>query len=113
MTLPKTADYRTESQQVSWWSVHEFIGAVLDQANGYPMAGTPAWCSLAHDDPQKWASLLDAAQHWALRVETCQEARAEASRDVADAEDWSAIAREVRDRNDFYTARPWLWRAAS
>lgn len=82
-----------ESQQVSWWSVYEFVSAVLDQVNSYPMAGTPAWCSLAHDDPRKWAALLDASQHWALRVETCQEARAEASRAIAGAEDWRLVGR--------------------
>jgi hypothetical protein len=84
------------SQQVSWWSVHEFVSAVLDQVNGWPMAGTPAWCSLAHDDPQKWAALLDNAQHHALRVETCQAARANASHDVSGAADWSAVSRRIR-----------------
>ena len=59
---------RVSSQQVSWLTVHDFVSAVLDQANGWPMVGTPAWCSLAHDDPQKWAALLDAAQHWALTI---------------------------------------------
>jgi len=60
-----------ESQQVSWWAVHEFVSAVLDQVNGWPMAGTPAWCSLAYDDPRKWAVGLAfvvaglAAQVWA------------------------------------------------
>jgi hypothetical protein len=94
MSLPKT-EYRTESRQVSWLPVHEFVKAVLDQANGYPMAGTPAWCSLAHDDPKKWAAVLDAGQHHALRVELAQEARAEASRDIAAAADWSAEARSI------------------
>jgi hypothetical protein len=101
------------SQQVSWWSVHEFVGAVLNQINDWPTLGTPAWCSLAHDDPRKWAALLDGAQHWALRVETSQEARCEAGRAVSTAADWPAIARETRQRNEFYAARPWLRRAAS
>lgn len=87
------------SQAVSWWSVHEFITPVLNQANSWPMAGTPAWCSLAHDDPEKWAALLDAAQHWALRVETCQEATCEASRDISAAADWSGIAQEPQRRH--------------
>jgi hypothetical protein len=84
-----------ESQQVSWWSVREFIMPVLNQANDWPMLGTPAWCSLAHDDPRKWCALLDSAQHWALRVETCQEARAEASRAVSEAVDWPKVSREM------------------
>ncbi len=101
------------SQQASWWSVHEFVSAVLDQVDGWPMVGTPAWCSLAHDDPRKWAALLDAAQHWALRLETCQEARADASKAVAAAVDWAWVSREINQRADFYAARPWLRRAAS
>ena len=100
------------SQQVSWWSVHEFVSAVLDQVNGWPLVGTSAWCSLADEDPQKWVALLDAAQHWALRVETAQESRCEASRDVSDAADWRAIAREVSVRRAFYERRPWLRRAS-
>ena len=101
------------SQQVSWWSVHQFVSAVLDQANGWPLVGTSAWCSLADDDPQKWAALLDAAQHWALRLETCQEARVDAGKAVAGAVDWAALSREINQRTDFYAARPWLRRVAS
>ena len=97
--------FTTVSQQVSWWSVHEFVAAVLDQANGWPMLGTPAWCSLAHDDPRKWAALLDGARHHALRLELNQEARAEASKAIAEAADWSQVAREVQQRNNVYIPR--------
>ena len=90
--LPVTA------QQMSWWSVHELVSAVLDQANGWPLLGSPAWCSLARDDPHKWAAILDSAQHWALHVKVCQEARAEASRDVSEAVDWQAVTRGTRQR---------------
>jgi hypothetical protein len=101
----------TSSQQVNWWSVHKFVGAVLNQVNDWPMAGTPAWCSLAHDDPRKWAALLDGAQHWALRIDSCQEAKCEASRAISAAADWSAIGRERLVLNAFFAARPWLKRA--
>jgi hypothetical protein len=103
----------TESQQVSWWEVHEFVGAVLNQVNGWPTLGTPAWCSLTHDDPRKWAALLDGAQHWALRLDTCQEARAETSRDISAAADWPQVARNIQQHNDFYAEKPWLRRVAS
>jgi hypothetical protein len=82
------------SQQVAWWEVREFVAAQLDQVEQWPMIGTPAWCLLDDDDPVKLAAVLDAAQHWALRLETCQQARAEASRDVAAGADWRAIAGE-------------------
>jgi hypothetical protein len=102
-----------DSQQVSWISVREFIMPVLNQANGWPLLGTPAWCSLAHDDPRKWASLLDGAQHWALRVDTCQAATAETSRDISAAVNWPDVARELKGLREFHAARPWLKRVAS
>jgi hypothetical protein len=84
-----------DSLQVNWWSVHEFVCDVLNQVAEWPTAGTPAWCSLASDDPRKWAALLDASQHHALRLELNQEARAAASKAVAAAADWPAISREI------------------
>jgi hypothetical protein len=83
------------SQQVSWWSVHEHVAPMLEQVQSWPTIGTPTWCQLPDDDPAKLAALLDAAQHWALRVETCQQARADASREISAAADWSAIATEI------------------
>lgn len=96
------------NQQVSWWCVHEFVAPYLDAAA--PMAGTPAWCDLPGTDPAKWAALLDAAQHWALRVETCQEAECEAGRDISAAYDWGAIGRYLRDEAEFYQRKPYLKR---
>lgn len=98
------------SQQVSWWSVHEFVAAALDQANDWPPLGTPAWCSLAHTDPRKWAALLDGAQHHALRLELNQEARCEASRAVSCAVDWPAVSQEMVRLNSFREAHPWARR---
>lgn len=121
---PSTPD-NPGGQQVSWWSVHEFVDQVVKQVNGWPMLGTPAWCSLAHDDPRKWAALLDGAQHHALRIETAQQARADASRAVSTAvywDDsdtiatsvpWSEIARRHRSRAAFRATRPWAKRVPS
>lgn len=82
----------------------------LNAVGQYPWPGTPAWTQLADDDRHKWAGLLDFAQHHALRVEVAQTAHAQASRAVAGAADWSVISREIRSRNDLFTARPWLRR---
>lgn len=101
------------SQQVSWWDVREFVTPMLEQSGSWPMAGTPAWCLLGDDDPVKLAALFDAAQHPALRVETCQQAACQASRDISAAADWSGIAREIRRHNEFYAEKPWLKRVAS
>jgi Protein of unknown function (DUF2742) len=101
------------SQQVSFSEVNRFLAELLEQVDDWPMLGTPAWCDLSADDAVKWAAVFDAAQHWALRLETCQEARADASRAVAGAADWSAISREINQRTAFYDARSYLRREAS
>ncbi|GLE52324.1 DUF2742 domain-containing protein [Mycobacterium montefiorense] len=101
-----------DSRQVTWWTVHEFVEAALSRADvsSWPMAGTPAWCALAEGDPRKWAALFDAGEHWALRVETCQEHFGDAAKMVAQSEDWSVVARRIQDRNSFYAEKPWLKR---
>jgi hypothetical protein len=78
---------------------------MLAKVESWPMAGTPEWCALDDSDPVKTAALFDAAQHFALRVETRQEAACEASRDVCDAADWSAIAIESSQRRTAYIPR--------
>lgn len=93
------------SSQVSWWSVHELLQPVLEQAHDWPMLGTPAWCSLEHDDPRKWCALLDGAQHWALRLELGQEARADASKALSAAVDWTSVASEIQRRRGAYIPR--------
>ena len=111
--LSDTSRQCTSSRQTSWWSVHEYVAPALARVQSWPMVGTPEWCALDDDDPVKTAALLDAAQHWALRVETCQQARCDAARDVSERVDWPALAREINERADFYAARPWLRRVAS
>jgi hypothetical protein len=98
------------NQQVSWWDVHEYVTAVLEHAGPYPMLGTPEWCALQDDDPRKVAALLDAAQHWALRLETCQQAECEASHAVSAGADWATVGRRIRDHREFYAQHPWLKR---
>lgn len=100
-----------ESQQVDWWAVHEFAQKRIDQAPDYPLLGTPRWCQLDDRDPRKWAAVLDAAQHHAVRIEVAQTAMAEASRAVSAAADWAQIARESAQIREFFAEKPWLRRA--
>jgi hypothetical protein len=91
---------------VSWWSVHEWVEAPSADVESWPTAGTPDWCELDDIDPRKVAALFDAAQHWALRLETSQQHLAEASRDVAAGADWPAIASDILHRHQSgYIAR--------
>jgi hypothetical protein len=82
----------TASRTVDWLSVREFILPYLDAVGSWPMAGTIAWQELPDEDPAKLASLLDAAQHWTLRIDCSQEAHAEASKAISVASDWISLA---------------------
>jgi hypothetical protein len=93
------------SQSVRFWDVHCFVQPWLDAAGEWPMAGTQAWFDLGATHPRKWAALLDAARHHALRCETAQAALAEASRDISAAADWGAVANEIRRRREAYIPR--------
>ncbi len=93
------------SQQVAWWEVHEHVAPVLEAVGSWPTVGTPAWCARPDDDPAKLAALFDAARHWALRLEACQQAQCQASRAVSAAADWSAVATETYYRRSSYIPR--------
>lgn len=104
---------RPASQQVCWAAVHHYVAERLDCVQSWPAAGTPDWCELDDRDPAKLAAVLDAGQHWALRIELNQEARRDASHAIADAYDWAAISREISRRRSFYAERPWMNRRAA
>jgi len=89
-----------ESRSVAWWPVHEFMAALVAQANDLPVAGTPDWCLLGDGDPRKLLAVAVAGEHHVLRVETAQEVHADASKSVASAADWSGVAREMRQRQE-------------
>jgi hypothetical protein len=93
------------SSQVSWWSVHECVSKLLDRVDEWPMIGTPAWCALPDEDPAKLAAIYSAAEHWALRLETAQQARCEASKEIAASLDWWEYAKASRRRRDSYIPR--------
>lgn len=111
MTLRDTGDHRSThrggnrigSRTVDFWPVHEYVTARIT-VDTFPMAGTLAWINLPERHPQKIAAILDAAQHWALRVQLAQEALADASKDIADAADWKALSRSLH-RPDSYIPR--------
>lgn len=94
------------SRSVNFSSVCEWAAPRLDSVGSWPMIGTPEWLSLPDDDPQRWASALDACRHWALLVENNQRAMSDASRAVAAAVDWPAVAREVHSRSSFRANHP-------
>ncbi|WP_234821142.1 DUF2742 domain-containing protein [Mycobacteroides abscessus] len=102
--------YANTSRQVSWWAVHEFVQPHVEAAGPFPVVGTVAWQLLPATDPGKWAALLDAAQHYALRLDIEQEASIAAGQAISRSQDWGSVARKMRQRREFYAARPWLRR---
>lgn len=87
-----------ESRTVDWWSVHQYAEPTLTEVGSWPMVGSLPWQHLPTDDPVKLAAVLDAARHWALRVEAAQDAMAEASHAISAAADWPAEARWIQRR---------------
>jgi hypothetical protein len=104
--------WRLGSQSVAWWEVHLYRQRMLNRlgVEAFPMVGTPLWCALPDDHPVKRAAAFDAAQHWALQVETCQEQLAAAAQAISAADDWTAIAKASRGRAEFVAANPWAKR---
>ena len=108
-------DHRQCSRQVAWYEVHLWRDRMLKHfcVQTFPMAGTPTWCALPDDDPVKLAAALDAASHWALRLDTCQEASSRASQTISAALDWAAEARIQQQHAEFYADKPYLRRVVA
>jgi hypothetical protein len=102
---PTVADRVVSSQQVDWFSVHVYVAPVLEQAESWPLAGSPAWRDLADSDPRKLAAVLDGARRDALRNDTLGVALAEASHEISKSSDWSQISRLIRRRLGVYIPR--------
>lgn len=82
------------SQQVSWWDVHQFVQAL--DLPPLPFPGTPAWQHTS--DAVKALACIAAAPHYALLLDTRQEHLAAASKAIAAAENWAAVARNITRR---------------
>ena len=103
---------------ISWGPVHAFVGRLLaGRAATAIIAGTPEWCALADDDPQKVAAVLTAASRWALEQELLdlhrQRAAKDAAVEISKSKSWSSVARRLRDRAEFFNTHPDLRRRAS
>lgn len=88
------------SRQVSWFETFRYAegfaahhGLALDP---HLIAGTPRWCELRDDDARKLLALVLGGVRDALHNDTEQQHRSEASYEIANAEDWTAVARRVQ-----------------
>lgn len=95
---------RTDSRQVSYLPVYELLAPHLADPGLIP--GTPAWVQLDDADDAKWRAVLWTAVWWALDQEVRQENLADASKAVAAAEPWPAIAQYIHSgRGNAYVPR--------
>ncbi|MFN3003258.1 DUF2742 domain-containing protein [Mycolicibacterium wolinskyi] len=95
-TSEAVLEWNTDSRQVAWWPVHQFITAMVANANDIPVAGTPSWCALSDSDPRKLLSLAVAGEHHVLRTEIGQEHLADAGKKIAASADWNALAQRIQ-----------------
>lgn len=94
------------SNQVTWTTVLAFVERRGIDPATVLTAGTPAWQALDDHHPDKLAAVLAAGVHHALRLDLNQEVVADASKAVAGAEDWSAVAQCIRSgRGNAYVPR--------
>lgn len=100
---------------VDWTTVRDFINT-LNLTGPYPFPGTPEWI----DSPTevRISGLIIAGSRCALYADA-DDARArthalkEAAIEIADARDWAAVAKHVRDRDDWHRDNPDLRRKVS
>lgn len=98
------------SREVSWWATHEYVARMKRHEADLTVAGTPAWAALDDYDLGKLLSLAAAGEHHVLRVETAQQARADAGAAISAAAPWGELGRRLHQREAWYAAHPWARR---
>lgn len=103
---------------IAWNPVRDFVYRVLGGRTTTIIAGTPEWIALDDDDPRKTTAVLIAGSRWALEQELDEihwqrGALKRAAEEVSAARDWAAVAKRIRDRDQFYREHPDLRRKVS
>lgn len=89
---------------IVWQPVQAYLYRLLAGRTTHITAGTEAWVELPDDDPAKWIAVLTAGSRWCLQeqldqIDAFRAAAKEAAIDIAEARDWAAVAKRVRDRD--------------
>ncbi|WP_052066182.1 DUF2742 domain-containing protein [Rhodococcoides fascians] len=101
------------SREVDFIAVHDRLAPILDDAvllGDIPVLGSPAWVDIPNGDVRWRHSVVAAGYRWAAREWLEQDARIEASHELSESRDWSAVARSIRQRNEYLAANPWARR---
>ena len=89
----------------AYTEVRAYVQRIVGTHGGSaPAAGSPAWCDLADGDKAKLIAVLHAGTRAVLEDSLAaladrRQAIKEAAVEVAQADDWTAVARRVRDRD--------------
>lgn len=89
----------------AYTEVRSYVQRIVGTHGGSaPAAGSPAWCDLADGDKAKLIAVLHAGTRAVLEDSLAaladrRQAIKEAAVEVAQADDWTAVARRVRDRD--------------
>lgn len=99
--------------------VRDYVQRLVGTAGGpSPAAGSPEWCGLADSDRAKLIAVLTAGTRAVLEDELAaladrRHAAKSAAIEVAQAEDWSAVARRVRNRDQALRSGAYVERRVS
>lgn len=94
--------------------VQRFVGSSGGPA---PVAGSPTWCALADSDKAKLIAVLTAGTRAVLEDELAalndrRRAMKAAAVEVAQADDWTAVAKRIRDRGQALSSGAYIERAS-
>lgn len=96
-----TTDRATTARTVHFHTVCAYVDRVLGGVEGNPpLLGSIEWQRLNDRDPLKVAAVYQAAMERALYYEATQIALGEASKAIAAAADWPAVAQSARRHAD-------------
>lgn len=93
---------------LDWTPVKAFV-AGLNLPSALPIPGTPEW--IVADSAIQFIALVPAGSRWVLETEIAQrraslEARKDAALEVSEAKDWAAVAKRLRERDQWLRANP-------
>lgn len=99
----------------SWQPVHQFVHRLLAGRTTTVIAGTPEWCALPDDHPDKATAVLIAGSRWVLETELEEnrqhrEVLNDAALTAQWRKEWAAVAQAIRDRDAWYRSNPDLQR---
>lgn len=99
--------------------VRDYVQRLVGNAGGpAPAAGSPEWVALADGDRTKLIAVLTAGTRAILEesiaaIDDRRQAAKDAALEVAQAADWTAVAKQVRDRDQALRSGAYIGRVSA